>query len=220
MWFLMACAGTFHAPDGPEPVRSAVWFDVNGMNGIEDPRVPREALLLLLNSTVPCEVPDTEDDPRTGTVDEAAAAEQYWQAQVGSAFTREGALAVALGLFTYEGDWEGRYDIDATALSDAVTLLGGTSRVGYGAWYRVDESVVEDSDGVYFTYTPVDFAYDPAVAAPAWINVSERDDTLVGNFSFTPTELSGSFRAEPCDNQDLLDILLAQIVRLRYLGEG
>ena len=213
---LLGCMGSFHGADGPEPVRSALWFDVNDLLGDTDPHVPRQALLLLLNSTLPCEAPAVDDDPATPTVDEAAAAIQFWDAQLSTAFVREGALAVALGLYTYEPDWEGDYDLDADAFLGATTLLSGTSRVGYGAWIRVDEAVVDEADGVYFTYTPTVWSFGASVPAPAWINVREHGTTLSGDFSFTPTELSGSFRADKCDNSSLLDVLRVQIVTLFY----
>ena len=37
-----------------------------------------------------------------------------------------------------------------------------------------------------------------------------------GDFSFTPTELSGSFRAEPCDNEELYQELIDLAVRFSY----
>ncbi len=216
---LLGCSGTFHTDQGGDAVRSALYFDVNALEGITNPEVPSEVLILLLNSTVPCRAPEVENDPATATVDEAAAAVEYWQAQVYSAFSREGALAVAMGLYTYEPAWDGRYSFHPTAFTDARDLLQAETRVAFGSWYRVDEAVLLDSQGVFYTYSPTDISFDAAVGEPAWLNLAAQgDDTLSGNFSFTPTELSGNFSAQGCDNRELLDALLAQVVQLNYLG--
>ena len=216
---LVGCSGTFHTDQGQDAVRSALSFDVNALEGITNPAVPREVVILLLNSTVPCRAPEVENDPGTTTVDEAAAAAEYWQAQVYSAFSREGALAVAMGLYTYEPAWDGRYSFHPTAFTDARDLLQAETRVAFGSWYRVDEAVVLDAQGVFSTYRPTDISYDAAVSEPAWLNLTTSGaGTLSGNFSFTPTELSGTFSAEGCENRELLDALLAQVVQLNYLG--
>lgn len=217
---LLACTGNFHSDTGQDAVRTALFFDVNTLEGVTNPAVPRELLLLLLNSTVPCRAPEVENDPDTD-IDEAAAAVQYWQAQVYTSFSREGALAVAMGLYTYEPDWDGAYTFHTEAFTGARDLLQGETRVGFGAWYRVDEAVLTDADGVYYTYSPTQVSFQAAVDEPAWLNVATADtEHLSGSFSFTPTELSGNFRAAACDNRDLLDALLAQVVQLQYLGEG
>jgi hypothetical protein len=218
---LLACNGTFHSELGNDAVRTALWFDVNALEGVTNPAVPRENLLLLLNSTVPCRAPEVRNDASTPEVDEAAAAVQYWQAQVYTAFVREGALAVAMGLYTFEPAWDGRYAFHAEAFTAAPDLLQSETRVAFGAWYRVDEAVLDEANGVFYTYTPTDVQYSPAVDTPAWVNIDAHEDGVFsGNFSFTPTELSGTFRAEPCDNRELLDALLAQVVQLQYLDGG
>lgn len=214
----LACVGTFQTDDGPDAVRTALYFDVNAAEGTTNPAVPREIIILLLNSTVPCRAPEVENDPETDTVDEAAAAVQYWQAQLYSAFSREGALAVAMGLYTYEPDWEGRYTFEADAFTNARDLLESETRVAFGSWYRVDEAVLLEADGVFYTYAATDVSFGAAVADPAWLNLrAGRNGALAGNFSFTPTELSGNFEAVACDNRDLLEALLAQVVQLSYL---
>lgn len=218
LWSLLACTGTFHTEEGPDEVRSALWFDVTTLEGIEDPAVPRQSLLLLLNSTLPCRAPEVENDPDTPDVDEAAAAVRYWQAQLYTAFSREGALAVAMGLYTYEPEWTGEYSFYANTFAHATDRLREESRVAYGAWYRVDEAALIEADGVYYVYEPTRVTPGVGVEDPAWVRVTTRGDAhLAGQFSFTPTELSGTFRAEACDNGELLDAVIAQIVSLQYL---
>jgi len=218
VWTLLACTGTFHTDQGPDAVRSALWFDVTTLEGVEDPAVPRQSLLLLLNSTLPCRAEDVENDPATADIDEAAAATRYWQAQLYTAFSREGALAVAIALYTYEPDWSGEYSFYPNTFTRAADRLAEESRVAYGAWYRVDEAALLEADGVYYLYEPTQVTPGIGVDDPAWAVVDARgDDQLAGQFSFTPTELSGTFRAEACDNGVLLDAVVAQIVALQYL---
>lgn len=218
---LAACGPRFHTDDGAEPVRGALWFDPVTVSGsTADPGVaPKQRLVVLTNTPMPCDPLELENDPDTPAVDEAAAAILYWEGQVYSALNREGALAVGLGLYTWEDDFTGAYDVQSDASVNAEAWLVGTTHVAFGAWYRVDEASVEEVDGIFYTYAPVEVSYDVAVAAPAWVEVEDDGDDLSGSFSFEPTELSGRFRATRCDNSTLYQGILGALVALRY-GEG
>jgi hypothetical protein len=49
------------------------------------------------------------------------------------------------------------------------------------------------------------------VGAPASVDVSRADELLEGEFTFTPADLSGTFKADRCDNMDLLATLYIQL---------
>lgn len=216
---LVGCGPRFYTEAGPEPIRGAVWFDPLQVAGDPDEAggAPRQRLVVLTNSPLPCAPAELENDPDTPTVDEAAAAILYWEGQVHSALNREGALAVGLGLYTWEDDFSGEYAVRADASTNAEAWLVEATHVAAGAWYRVDEAAVEEVDGIFYTYLPVELSYDVAVAEPAWVRVDEDDGTtLRGEFSFEPTELSGRFVADRCENASLYQGILSALVALRY----
>lgn len=218
LWLLLGCIGHFSSDAGREPVRAAWWFDPRQVTDTPGSpgEAPRQRVVLLANSPLPCAAEAVENDPDTPDVDEAAAAALYWQQQAYAALHREGALAVALGLATWEEDFSGRYAIEADAASAAEALLVSTTHVAWAAWFRVDEASVVSTDGIFYTYELETVSFDAAVAAPAWAEVEEGDDALAGHFSFEPTALSGSFRAEGCDNAELYRYLMGALVTLAY----
>ena len=153
MLFLLGCGmGTFDTRDGPDPVRTALYFAPDSALSLELYDA-RQVYVLLANSTVRCEPEDAVDDPRTPTFDEEGAAETYWQAQILTAFTRENALSIAMVLsLDATSDWIGRYSMhedawDQDAMERYVTTDG---RVAAGAWYRVAESSNGDNSGVLY----------------------------------------------------------------------
>ncbi len=228
---LVGCMGHLKSSEGSDEVRGALWFAGREavLNGTEAPGdatdTPYEMMVLVANSQLPCAPDDVEDDPATG-LDEAAAAETFWQAQVSSAFAREGAIVVLLGLYTWSDGLTGDYAITADALQDHLALLASAPRVGFGAWMRVNEAAVDQSDGLFYTYTDTDVDYEAAagVGSAASVDVlGAPDDELAdgerlkGNFNLEPSGMSGGFRAERCDNLTLYTAVLAQVVALQYL---
>lgn len=228
---LIGCLGTLHSSEGSDKVRGALWFagregQLNGSEvGDDATDTPNEGMVLLANSQLPCAPEKLEDDPETG-LDEAAASQMFWQAQVQSAFAREGAIIVLLGLYTWSDGLSGEYTISADALQDHLTLLEDTPRVGFGAWMRVNEAAVEESNGLFSTYTDTDVDYEAAAttgsAATVDVLGSPDDEVadgerLKGAFNLEPSGMSGEFRADRCDNMTLYTAVLAQVVALQYL---
>lgn len=207
---IAGCMGTLRTPDGADRVRGALWF--------EDPLQfagAHRAVVLVTNSRLPCVTDDVEDDPDT-VEDEAAAAEVYWRGEVVSAFTREGTVVVGMALYTRQSSWDGDYSVDASAWTGAEELLIYESGVGAAAWYEVQEAALVGSDGLFYQYTPTLLQYDEAVDAPGSIEVTEEGSALDGSFTFTTSNVSGRFRAERCDNEDLYNQALAILQALPF----
>lgn len=214
---LVGCGmGTFVTRQGPEPVRTALYF-------APDTSLPlasyglRSSYLILANSTVPCEPAEVEDAPATAA-DESLAARAYWEAQLATAFAREGALVVAMVLAVGpEEDWLGRYPLqsDAWELDGMGEYVAEDGRVAAGGWYRVDEAGVDDASGVLYAgeggIQVLEERHDLAVGAPSWVEVETRDTTMRGSFDFAEVTLNGTFEAELCGNMDLLTTLYAQL---------
>jgi hypothetical protein len=148
----------------------------------------------------------------------AAQDQKYWEAQVATAFAREGALAVAFTLAVDPTtDWLGRYELHADAW-DADAMAGYVDtdgRVAAGAWFRVDETAVDETDGMFANFQIVDDTFDGGVGEPAWVDIERADEWMTGSFSFSPTHLSGDFRAERCDDLDLLAELYLRLSSLQ-----
>lgn len=217
---LLACGpGTFTTRDGTESIRGALYFAPDTTLSLEL-NGSRQIWILLANSTLPCAPEDVEDDPTTAT-DEVAAAKSYWAAQVATAFAREGALSVAMVLGVgAEEDWLGRYSFhsDAWDADAAASYVATDGKVAAGAWYRVVEAAVEEGNGVLYAdqgaITTTEEEHDLEIGAPAWVDVTRKDTELAGTFSFAPASLTGEFKAERCDNLDLLSDLYLRLAVL------
>lgn len=227
---LFGCMGSLHSSEGSDRIRGALWFagresELNGTASEgEGATTPNAALVILANSTLPCE-PEQVESSDDG-LDQAAAAEQYWGGQVLSAFSREGAIVVLLGLYTWSDGLSGDYAISENALQDHLDLLAAEPRVGFGAWVRVNESAVDETYGMFSTYAITDIDYEPAAGAASEVSVAVRGnpedevadgETLTGDFVLEPSGMSGAFRAERCDNRTLYNHVVAQVVALQYL---
>lgn len=226
---LTGCLGTLRSSEGSDLVRGALWFAGREgvLNGSETSGAdtPNQALVLLANSQLPCAPDDVEDDPETG-LDEAAAAKQFWQAQVASAFSREGAVVVLLGLYTWSDTLTGDYAVSPDALQEHLTLLASEPRVGFGAWMRVNEAEVEETSGLFYTYVDTDVDYEAAADETSSVSFTvagglEREvrdgERASGEFQLEPSGMSGTFHAERCDNDTLYTAVVAQVVALQYL---
>ena len=206
---LAGCMGALRTEDGADRIRGALWF-------ADDADGPTETLVLLSNSALPCAAEDTPDDPETG-LDEQAAALQYWQAQAASAFTREGAIVVMLGLYTWNTAQQGDYALSADGLEQHLSLLEASPRVGFGTWLRVLESEVTESNGVFSNYTVTDLDFEAAAAAPSHATLDERaGERLSGDFDLGSSGISGDFHAEHCDNPALYTAVFNEVVALHY----
>lgn len=223
------CMGTLRSAEGTDLIRGAVWFagreaELNGTATSDTPDTPLQTLTLLSNSTLPCEPEQVTDDPETG-IDEAAAAQEYWQAQVLSAFTREGAVLVLLGAYTWSDALTGDYTVSPEALQDHLALLATTPRVGFGAWMRVNEAAVDESTGMFFSYTDTDIDFDAGAAEGSTLSLAVQGnldnelggETLTGDFDLQPSGMKGHFRADRCRNDALYTAIVAQEVALQYL---
>ena len=212
IWALLAiagCMGTLRSDEGTDRVRSALWFS-------ETAEGPTQTLVLITNSALPCAPEDTPDDPATG-LDEQAAALQYWNAQVSSSFSREGAIVVMLGLYTWSADRAGDYALTEDALEQHLSLLEASPRVGFGAWLRVNESEVTETNGIFSNTTPTDVDVDAAAAPPSVVTLDEPDEEqLIGDFEIVPAGVTGSFHATQCANAALYTAVVAEVIALQY----
>ncbi len=225
---LLGCLGTLRSASGEDEVRGALWFagregDLTGTDA--SATTPVEALVLVSNSSLPCAPESVVDDPSTG-IDEAAAAKEYWQQQVASAFQREGAILVLLGAYTWSDSLTGDYTVAPTALEDHLTELATTPRVGFGAWMRVNEAAVDDSSGLFYAYRDTSVDVDPGAGKTSTVTLDvlghpadELADgvTLSGSFDLEPSGMAGDFRATRCRNDALYTAVVAQEVALQYL---
>lgn len=217
LWALLGCMGTLQTGEGAEPVRAALYLEVEepAMIGLSSGQA---TLLLLLNSSLPCDPEEVADDLGTEK-DEAAMARSYWEVQVASAFAREGALAV--GLVLYRGEDEdriGRYEIHEDTILAPDPRVEADGRAAAGFWYRVDESEVDEEVGVELINEVEASSGDMQVGAPAWAEVErDEDGRLAGRFDFSPSPLGGTFRAERCGNDTLRNLLYARLIEAGLL---
>lgn len=212
------CMGTLHTEDGREPVRGALRFDFEEPTQIGYSR-GAATLLLALNSTLPCDPEEVEDDPATFGVDEAGSAKLFWKGQVLSALAREDALVVGFILYR-EGDAaiDGRYALHEDTLYAPDARVDADGRAAAGFWYRVEEAG-GDTRTVVQEEPDIDaMTSDFQVGAPAWVDVQGSDDDGVdGSFDLAPRALSGTFRAAACDNEELRAIVYAALIELGAL---
>lgn len=172
---LVGCADVLHTERGDEPVRGALW--VEGLYA----NVPEYTALVVANSPLPCAPEAVEDDPATDDVDEAASATTWWQAQVRSAFTREG--AVVLWVWFPAGD------------ADPQVVLGASEPGGFGFRWRVEEAALAAREGAVSTWQPTEWQLDSddrGVAVLAGADTHMTAEVELG-------EWSGAWEAERCD---------------------
>lgn len=216
MLALLGCnsMGTFTTANGSETIRtalyflpdSAVWLEIYGA---------RQAFVVLANSTVPCWPADSDDNPATPLT---STEEVYWQAQQATMLSREGAITIAFSLaLGPEEDWLGRYAMHADAWeSEAMVQYVQTDgRVATGAWYEVIEAEVDAGVGLDYALNGgiavVEEEHEIGIGAPAWVEVDRKDTELTGTFDFAPADYAGKFRAQPCDNLEILSSLYTQL---------
>lgn len=171
MWWLLACT-SLRGPEGPETLRAALSFD--------------SSYLLLANSYLSCDEMEP-DDPKT-IEDEAAISIAYRNAQIASAFSREGAFLVA---FEYPGD--GTWEIGKEASA---------------AWYYVEEAIRFGQDGMIASYLPSEVQKDLQVPAGS---LSVKDGQ--GTFDLEEKGIQGRFLAEPCENEVFRQQLWSQLLQ-------
>lgn len=180
---LLGC--TFTTPQGEMPIHGALWVDEVFAN------FPGSAMVVIANSPLPCEPDDVEDVPATA-VDEVASAESWWVAQLQSAFTREGAAAVAL--------WLGG---DAAEGGEFVVSRDGwlttTAHRGGGAALQVQEAVLLQRDGALFQYEPTELTRDTALAGTASATVGD----ITAEVTFDLGDWRGTATTARCVNPAL-----------------
>ncbi|MCB9795180.1 MAG: hypothetical protein H6741_20955 [Alphaproteobacteria bacterium] len=182
---LTACTpGRIDSSLGPDELRSAYYTVIEG----EDADVMN---LLLLNSELPCDITPALEDPALR--DEALT-------QLYVAFTREGARVVYVELHRWFNaeSWQGYYPLyDA---DDVDHLLTATAPfAARGLYMGVNEAAVTEEDGLYREYTPTEVEFGWA-DEPSELRVSRDGDTIAGQFGFNHLDVSGRFRAEPCES--------------------
>jgi hypothetical protein len=219
--FLLACAtDKMTGPAGEEPVRGALYYPIADPATEIQFEAGNAAVLIVANSALPC-APDTvENDPAT-TQDEAAEARAYWEYQLYSAFTREGALTVGFVLFTApDADPVGEYLMDEDAYDQAEDLIGDHARLSTGFWSYVEEAGTSDDDEDAAIPLPsiLESEGEERLDDPATVEVLTHGGVEVtGSFDLDPDDVSGTFTAEVCENEDLVDLFLAYVVELGLL---
>ncbi len=173
---LLGCSvGLLRTEDGQEPLRSA-WFSA----AEEAP-----TLLLLSNSSLLCELPESDDPAEI----EAELTRQE------AGLTREGAQALYLELEATQGDLVGDYAIEPEVDDVGVRELRAS-------WWTVKEAEVEAREGIVVSYTPGDalgdLEYVPAVPGPGSVAITQEEERLEGSFDLSALDLSGRFSAAPC----------------------
>lgn len=186
---LLGC--TFTTPDGEEPIHGALWVDDVFAN------FPGSAMVVVANSPLPCEPDDTEDVPATA-VDEVASAESWWVAQLQSAFTREGAAAVAiwLGGNAAEG---GEFVVSPEGWLTSESGRGG------GAALQVQEAVLLQRDGALFQYEPTEFTRDTSLQGTASATVGDTTAEVTFNLG----DWRGRAVTERCVNPALASAVVS-----------
>ncbi|GDX82654.1 hypothetical protein LBMAG42_44650 [Deltaproteobacteria bacterium] len=180
---LLGCS--FTTPQGEEPIHGALWVDEVFAN------FPGSAMVVIANSPLPCEPEDTVDVPATA-VDEVASAESWWVAQLQSAFTREGAAAVALWLGGNAAEG-GEFVVSPKGWLSADAGQGG------GAALLVEEAVLLQRDGALFQYEPTEFTRDTALTGTASATVGDT----TAEVTFDLGAWRGTATAERCVNPAL-----------------
>lgn len=213
---LLGCSsmGTFTAEEGPETIRTALYFLPDSALSLELYGA-RQAYVLLANSTVPCWPADDDGDPATPP---RSSDLLYWTAQQATMFSREGGVTIALSLaLAPDQDWLGRYAMHADAWdSGAMAQYVRTDgRVATGAWYEVFEAAIDEGSGLDYALDGgievLDEAHEIGVGAPAWVDIERKDTELRGTFDFAPAPYAGTFRAQHCDNLEFLGEVYTQL---------
>lgn len=216
---LFGCADRVVTPSGPDFVRAAVWLEVSTPALLAFP--DGDVLLgLVLNSDFPCEPEDLRDDPDTEHLDEEEMAELYWDAQLASALTREGAFVAGYLLYREPGQvWRGAWDLHEDTMFDPqarVEADGGRAAAGF--WYHVTDAGVDDRDEALLQNETETYEADFQVAAPAWVDIdSTEESVLEGAFDYWPAQASGTFHAERCASDRLEGKILAALIELGIL---
>lgn len=216
LFALVGCTDVLRTPTGDETLRGALWFeDVLDAGSTQT----HASLLILSNSSLPCNADTVEDDPDT-TEDEAASAQIFWQGQIASAFTREGAFLVAIELLSHSTEWSGSYEIDDTTIFNPTAALALMPNPAWGVWFQIQEATLEDTDGFFYTYTPTLVEYDSAVAPPGTVNAEAGDDHIEGDFTFDADHVSGTYGADRCDNTALYNQLWQYVLNVSSVVYG
>lgn len=190
---ILGCApGFLRSHEGREPIRSAFYAtDANSDS----------ALVLLSNSYVSCDLPETDD------ADEMELA----LVQQSAALYREGASLLLFELLVGEDALPGTYRLNDG--SDDPDEDVPETRGFNAAWWHVNEAVVEARDGLIVSYSPGtsagDFEFLPFVPSPGEVVITDADDRLKGEFAIDSLDLSGRFEAEPCEINSYLYTNLA-----------
>lgn len=187
-WLLASCVDTLTTPSGDERVRGALWIEAPLVSNEED------ALVIVSNTPIPCEAEQVADDPNT-PADETAGALEWWEAQLGTAATREGSVILALWLTG--GVTESEFEID---------YLG--DRDGWAVAYRVVESVLEARDGPYFYYEVSEWETEQDLSGNVTVVRSEAAVRVTANLDDWATDAE----AERCDNTVLVRAFYEYIV--------
>lgn len=188
LWALGGCApGWLEGASGRENALTALYVTRPAGDGVE-------AVLLVANTALECALLPESEDP----VELALA-----QNRIASALTREGARTAALRLYRYTAaapTWEGLYPLSEEA-GHALNTAERPLNAG-AMWYAVGEATLEDEDGLYRTYSPVELTYLDPVPAPGWVRIDRAEpDTLHGQFALDAAHTGGGFRATDCGDE-------------------
>jgi hypothetical protein len=153
----------------------------------------RDRVVLLSTGLFDCALP-TFDDPQLQ-------AEALAELTTGAC--REDARHVVLYLYKEPGlSWSGTYPLRETPEDP-----GG--RAADAAYLGVEEAAATTSEGLVPGYQPVDVTRYFAQGEPGEVRVRQANDTVLsGHFDLQEPHVSGSFRAEQCDQDAELFALL------------
>ncbi|MFZ5479908.1 MAG: hypothetical protein ACOZNI_24300 [Myxococcota bacterium] len=209
---LFACADKIVHEDGEELVRGALFYEIPDPAQTIQFEGGRAAVVVVANSPIPCRPETSENDPTT-LQDEAAEAEDYWLLQLGSAFTREGAFVVGFVVFVDpDVEMKGEYHMASAALDDADDLVALHPRLSTGFWLHVEEAGVldDDEEGGFGAWEVIAQDGEDRLDDPAQLTITaESNEEVSGHFDLDPDEVTGTFTAEVCDNDELMDLVFS-----------
>ncbi|MCB9684831.1 MAG: hypothetical protein H6738_14480 [Alphaproteobacteria bacterium] len=190
---LLACAtgpGTIGSPLGAVELRTASYRIATTDAGTE-------AVILLSNGDLPCELPVDEVEVQ----------------RVGTAACREGARHLVLRAYAEDGVYVGEFGGRSHLRVDETTAE--EPRLVGASWYAVIEAALVDLDGLGRAYMATDDELLADFGSGGELSLVEEDGALVGSFSFPVEDLTGTFEATACEGgSSLLDLLALYPVAL------
>ena len=188
--FALSCSpGSIEWSNGSDILRTALYT-------IDDEGSGSHMTILLSNGIFECAPPDF-----------ATAADQSEALlQLVTAACRENARHAILHLYLHDtAEWEGEFQ--STPTEGVVTELA--PRLSMGLYVGINEAVVEEEDGLSFTFTPTDVDMI-ALGEQSYVQLDSAKVHVAGSFSHAEAHVSGNFRAQSCGSETGLFDVIAQ----------